>query len=86
MARQWWHVTLAWADIPTVATAPGSWHGLHTALPESVCGLDPVTLTPLRIEAETNSGVVRMNPTRELIALATAVGEALRSVYGPAGN
>jgi hypothetical protein len=82
VARQFWHVTLAWADIPTAATAPGSWADLHTALTEAVSGLDPVTLTPLRVEATTNSVVVRMDPTRELLELATAAGEALRSVYG----
>ncbi|NNH73721.1 hypothetical protein HLB23_28360 [Nocardia uniformis] len=82
VVRQFWHVTLAWADIPTAATVPGSWGDLHTALSTAVSRLDPVTLTPMRAEATTNSVVVRMDPTPELLALADAAGDALQSVYG----
>jgi len=54
--RRFPHVTLSWADIPTVQAPAGSWDALAAALTETTAGIAPPSLTLSRLET-TSAGV-----------------------------
>ena len=82
LAPEFWHITLAWLNIPTHWTPPGSWDALKRTLTTDLAGVAPVALTPVRVETTTHGVLMWIAATPELLALAEAAGQAMRSVYG----